>query len=238
MEQELDKNVGRDMTPRLIGDTFRKYPTEKSNQKRTYGLFECQYCKKEFECQVSSVKNKGTISCGCQKNRIIKEQHSINISHGMAKHRFYKKWNQMIRRCTNTKDIGYENYGGRGIKVCEDWLDPKTFLAWCDATFPNIEGYSLDRIDNDKGYSPENCTWSSRTIQNINQRIQKSNTSGFVGVMYIKNKDKWAVSLSYLGKRVYIGSFLTIEEAVLARDNYIIENKLPHKLSTEYKRED
>ena len=52
----MEKEFEKDMTPRLIGETWRKYPTETSTQKATYGLFECQYCKKEFECPVSNVK--------------------------------------------------------------------------------------------------------------------------------------------------------------------------------------
>ena len=235
MEEELDKNNGRDMTPKLIGETWRKYPTETSTQKSTYGLFQCQYCGKEFECQTSHIKNGSTKSCGCYIN--IERLREAQTTHGMSQNKFYLTWYGMLQRCTNTMRQDYKDYGARGITVCEEWLDVANFVAWCELTNPNIEGYSLDRIDNNKGYSPENCRWTDATTQNINQRIKKSNTSGFVGVMYIKNKDKWIVSLSYLGKRVYIGSFPTIEEAVQARDNYIIENNLPHKLSTEYIKE-
>ena len=130
--------------------------------------------------------------------------------------------------------IKIEKDSGRGITVCEEWLDVRNFIEWAEATHPNIEGMSLDRIDNDKGYSPDNCTWSSRTMQNINRRMQVTNTSGFVGVSWHKGKTKWLAQISVNKIVIYIGSFLTKEEAVQARDNYIIENKLPHKLSTEY----
>ena len=65
----------------------------------------------------------------------------------------------------------------------------------------------------------------------------KSNTSGYVGVHWDKSKDKWVASIRINIKPIKIGSFLTIEEAVLARDNYITQNNLPHKLSTDYKKE-
>ena len=221
MEEELDKNVGRDMTPKLMGETWRKYPTETSKQKATYGLFQCQYCGKEFETMVQSVKCGDTKSCGC-----------FYIKHGLSSNKFYRTWYNMLQRCTNTMSKDYKHYGARGITVCEEWLNVSNFVAWCDLTYPNIEDATLDRIDNDKGYSPENCTWSDKTTQAINQRIQKNNTSGYVGVTYHKKGiAKWHSSIGINYKVIHIGSFITKEEAVLARDNYIIENKLPHKLS-------
>ena len=97
-----------------------------------------------------------------------------------------------------------------------------------------MEGYTLDRINNDEGYSPENCMWSDKTIQNINQRMKKNNTSGFVGIYWNNKNNNWRTFIYFNNVRFNIGSFPTIEDAVLARDNYIVENKLPHKLSTDY----
>ena len=220
MEEDLEK----DMTPKLIGETWRKYPNGTSRQKATYGLFECQYCGKEFECITNSVNIGNTKSCGCQRGRWFK--------HGLESHRFYSTWNGVIQRCNNPKDKAYKNYGGRGITVCEEWLDVANFVAWAERTHPNISGVSLDRIDNDKGYSPENCRWADTFTQAINQRIGRNNTSGYVGVT--SNGANWTVRITVNNKRVCLGTFLTKEEAVQARDNYIIENKLPNKLSTEY----
>ncbi len=224
MEEDLEK----DMTPRLIEDLGMRYPAEKSNRKYRYGLYECQYCNIEFEGSVDSVKRGNTKSCGCLRGD----------THGLASHRFYHTWKHMVQRCNNPKSAMYKHYGARGITVCEEWLDVRNFITWAESTHPNIEDVSLDRIDNDGGYSPENCTWSDKTTQAINQRIMKNNKSGYVGVNYHKGNVKWAAYISVTNTRKHIGSFLTIEEAVLARDNYIIENNLPHKLSTDYKRED
>lgn len=228
MEEEIDKNNGRDMTPKLIGETWRKYPTETSTQKSTYGLFECQYCGKEFEAVTYSIKRKNTKSCGCQKYTGL-------ITHGVTKHRLYYIWFGLVDRCTSIKNNRYKDYGGRGITVCEEWLDVKNFI---EDMYPSyMEGLSLDRIDNDKGYSLDNCRWADRTTQAINRRIQKNNTSGFVGVSYHNGKARWAASAEVNYKKVHIGYYSTIEEAVQARDNYIIENKLPHKLSTDYQKD-
>ena len=210
------------MKPKLLKDLGMRYPTEKSSRKYRYGLYECQYCNKEFEAQSNNIKNGQTKSCGCQRK-------GINITHGMHSNKFYNTWYQIVRRCTNPKDNAYKDYGGRGIAICEEWLDVATFIAWCEYTY--IEGMTIDRIDNDKGYSPENCRWVGKATQKINQRMQKNNKSGYVGVTWhIRNK-KWGAYISVNKISKQIGSFLTIEEAVLARDNYIIENKLPHKLS-------
>ena len=175
---------------------------------------------------VFSIKSGGTKGCGCQRGKGFK--------HGLESHRFYPTWNALVQRCTNPKNKKYKNYGGRGITVCEEWLDVRNFIAWCKMTHPNIEDVSLDRIDNDKGYSPENCTWSDKTTQAINQRMQKNNTSGYVGIYWHKRGKKWRASISVNNKLIHLGLFPTVQEAVLARDNYIIENNLLHKLSTEY----
>ena len=212
----------KDMTPKLIGETWRKYPTNTSKQKATYGLFECQYCKKEFECQVSNVKRGDTRSCGCQRK-------GINIIHGLSHNIFYMKWKSILSRCNNPQNASYINYGGRGITVCNEWLSLQNFIIWCEQTY--IEGMTLDRINNDGGYSPDNCRWADRLTQTINQRVKKSNKSGYVGVSWRKDRNKWIVRIGTEIRYECLGHFDDLMEAVIFRDNYIIENKLPHKLN-------
>ena len=230
MEEEIEKDSERDMTPKLIKDLGMRYPTEKSRYKSRYGLYECQYCGREWEVLTNHINSKSIKSCGCHKVKLF--------THGLKYNRFYPIWNAMLQRCTNLKNKRYKDYGGRGIILCKEWLDVANFVAWCELTHPNIEGVSLDRINNDKGYSPENCRWIDATTQNINRRISKNNKSGYVGINYHKGKSKWCASVGVNYKLLHIGCFPTKEEAVQARDNYIIENNLPHKLSTDYKRED
>ena len=220
----------KDMTPKLIGETYKKYPSETSTQKARYGLYECQYCGKHWECNSNSINSGNTKSCGCWGARRL-------ISHGLRYNKFYSTAISMIKRCTNPNDTHYKYYGGRGITVCGEWLDVTNFVAWAEATHPNIEGLSLDRIDNDKGYSPENCRWADRSMQCVNQRMKKNNTSGYVGVCWHSRCNNWRASIDLNKVRINIGTFKTKEEAVLARDNYIVENNLPHKLSTEYRKE-
>ena len=222
-----NKSIEDGKNPKLIGSTWRKYPTETSKQKATYGLFECQYCKKEFEARTTHIKSGNTKSCGCLSGE----------KHGLHQNKFYKTWYNMRDRCTNPKIKAYKDYGGRGITVCEEWLDVVNFVDWAEKTYPNIEGYTLDRIDNDKGYSPENCRWVDKSTQVINQRIRRTNTSGYVGINWVESKLKWVSRINVEKKRIWLGDYKTIEEAILARDNYITQNNLQYKLSTDYVKE-
>ncbi len=214
----------KDMTPKLIKDLGMRFMTEKSSREYRYGLFQCQYCGKEFETTVQSVKCGDTKSCGCLVGK--------NMTHGFSYHKFYQTWYNMVKRCSNPKSKDYKDYGARGITVYKEWQDVTNFVAWCESTHPNIEGYTLDRIDNDKGYSPENCRWVDKSTQGINQRIRRTNTSGYVGIIWSEAKLKWVSSITTEKKRIWLGGYKTKEEAALARDNYIIENALPHPISS------
>ena len=220
MEEELE-----DKSPVLLRDLGMRFPSEVSKQKARYGLYQCGYCGKEFETQVSSIHRGSTKSCSCLGGV---------TTHGLESNRFYDTWKNILKRCNNPKNKSYKNYGARGITVCEEWLDVRNFVSWAERTHPNIEGVSLDRIDNDGNYEPSNCRWADKVTQNTNQRKRSTNTSGFVGVYWDISKNKWTAKVGSNNKLINIGTFKTKEEVVQARDNYIIENKLPHKLSTEY----
>ena len=215
------------MTPKLIEDLGSKLSNKGGTRKRKYGLYKCSYCDKEFETLMDSVRTGQTKSCGCLKAK-------SKITHGLKHHKFYPTWANMIHRCIKPSNSRYKDYGARGITVCEEWLDVTNFVAWCDLTYPNIKGFSLDRIDNDKGYSPENCRWADASTQALNRRLNTHNTSGYVGVGWSKASLNWWASIRVLKKLINIGHFNTIDEAIYARDTYIIQNNLPNKLSTQY----
>jgi hypothetical protein len=109
-------------------------------------------------------------SCGCFKKKAIIAFHT---THGGSKHPLYKEYSSMIARCYNPKHKNYNYYGGRGITVCKEWLDsPHNFYAWVDSIGGRPPKTTLDRIDNNKGYSPDNCRYISAYDQ---QRNVKSN---------------------------------------------------------------
>jgi len=86
-------------------------------------------------------------------------------------HPLYAAWLGMRQRCCNPNNKDYPHYGGRGITICERWQN--SFLAFAADMSPRPDGYSLDRIDNDRGYQPGNVRWASLATQNRNTRVSK-----------------------------------------------------------------
>lgn len=94
-----------------------------------------------------------------------------NLKHGMWGTRIHRIWGQMVARCRNPKHADYQNYGGRGIAVCERWL---TFANFYADMGEKPEGLSLDRTDNDGNYEPGNCRWATSKEQHANMRPRKA----------------------------------------------------------------
>ena len=128
-------------------------------------------------------------------------------------------------RTLNPECKSYKDYGGRGITLFDEWLDIHNFYNWAVSNGYSDE-LSIDRIDNEGNYCPENCRWVSSSIQNRNKRIPKSNTSGFKGVYLNKKTNKYVSRINVNKNNIYLGSFPTAVEAGIAYNNYIIENNL------------
>jgi hypothetical protein len=100
--------------------------------------------------------------------------------------KFYIRWQAMKGRCYNPNHSGYSSYGARGIYVCEEWKSYKSFHAWCEATYE--EGKSIDRINNDGPYSPENCRWATPKEQQNNIRKLNNRASNMKKIQGINIK--------------------------------------------------
>lgn len=96
-------------------------------------------------------------------------------THGLSRHSAYNSWKKMIQRCTNPTNPDYKYYGGRGIVVCERWLDVKNFV---EDMGERKKGWSIERIDVDGDYEPENCFWIPMKYQAKNRRIWRHTKEG------------------------------------------------------------
>lgn len=156
----ITKYIGRRFS-RLIVLSFTRY--DKSHHR--YFMCKCD-CGVIKEISISHLQSGRVRSCGCiwEENK-----HEYLKKHGSRNDRLYTVWCGMKSRCNNIKAKSYKNYGGRGITVCEEWNNYIPFRDWSIISGYR-EGLELDRIDNDKGYSPENCRYTTSKVNANNKR--------------------------------------------------------------------
>lgn len=198
----------------IIGQKFGRWTVvkETGRDERQECLWECRCdCGNIRIVQGHHLRSGHSKSCGCLKREKIIER---NITHGMCKTTTYKSWSDMLQRCNNTKNSRYPDWGGRGIKVCEEWLKFENFLKDMGE---KPKGFTLERQNNEDGYYKTNCCWISHTEQNRNQRIKQQNKTGISGISWYKSSQRYVVHIAVNYKQIHIGYFTDLEEAKIAR---------------------
>lgn len=150
----------------IAGFTFGRLTAVKrvgqSEDGKAVWLCRCE-CENETKVRIRNLQNGNTRSCGCLK----KEKAT---THGLKKHSLWGTWNNMKQRCGNKNNKDFRHYGGRGIAICNEWHnDFKMFYDWAISNGWQ-KGLTIDRVDNNGNYEPNNCRWVTMKEQNRNQR--------------------------------------------------------------------
>lgn len=160
MKIDINDIVGKKFN-KLLVLSFNHSKPHPNPTKGQFYFYKCQCeCGKITIVKRERIINGITKSCGCINNRAT--------THGLSKTRLFRIWSSMLNRCYNTNVLRYKNYGGRGIKVCDEWLIFKPFYDWAMANGYN-DTLTIDRINVDGNYEPNNCHFSNAKQQANNR---------------------------------------------------------------------
>jgi len=195
----------KDMTGERFGRLTVQKPlgTTRTGHK-TWGCL-CE-CGKEVVVDGAKIRSGEVKSCGC----LLADR-----NHGLWGTPEYWVWHSMKQRCENPHFKQYSDYGGRGITVCARWEEFKNFFS--DMGERPAPELTIERIDNEKGYSPDNCKWATKTEQQRNKKLQRRNKTGFTGVWWREDRGKYIAMVVACGKCIRLGSFGNIAAAIAAR---------------------
>lgn len=163
---------------------------------RVYWLCQCD-CGNKTEVASQYLRNGRTQSCGCLQRELASERRT---SHGMSSSALYFIWQGIRDRCFNPNSDSYKNYGERGITMCERWSE--SFEAFASDMGEPSKGMTIERIDNDGDYSPENCRWASRQEQVRNTRHNRMITFDGQTMCMSEWAEKTGISYSAISQRL------------------------------------
>lgn len=197
---------------RLEGERFGKLTVmsraENNSTGQSYWNCICD-CGNQKQIRGGHLTSGNIVSCGCHARE-------KSTKHGMSKSPEYKAYYNMIKRCYYENDNRYSDYGGRGIKVCPRWLSSfENFVT--DMGAKPSKKHSIDRIDVDGDYSPDNCRWATVEEQERNKRTRDDNRTGVRGVILSRDGESYVAQIYHEGKTIRLGSFKSLDDAAVAR---------------------
>lgn len=182
------------------GDVFNRLTALEADQtKKRHWRCQC-VCGKIAVVLDNKLHSGHTRSCGCLHREVTS---SVKRTHGRSKTSEHRIWSLMIQRCENPKNPAYPDYGGRGIAVCKEWRS--SFEAFFLDMGEKPEGGTLDRRDNNLGYSPDNCRWSTRQGQARNRRSDGRITYGGRSLMPVEWAEEIGSKSNTIRQRIRSG---------------------------------
>ena len=213
LQRERAVEVGRkDMTGQTVNGIKVLEVDHKDNRNQLYWKCVCPYCGNIFVTRGSAIRNGHAKSCGCY-NKIS------NITHNMSYSRLYHIHQGMIKRCYEPKSDSYPNYGGRGITICDEWLNigmtPQEIQKSGNPGFQHFmkwalnSGYAdnktIDRRDVNGPYAPWNCRWLTNAEQQLNKRNNRHINDGEETLVWSEFCKKYHLDPTYVGNKIYKG---------------------------------
>lgn len=208
--------MGKKIIDVVQGDRYGRLTVVKEIATRTvqspsrlqhYRMVSCRCdCGNLVDAYLNHLRRGATVSCGCLRKVSV-------TKHGKCGTPTYEIWKTMRQRCLNPKIKRFDSYGGRGITVCDRWLD--SFENFLEDMGERPEGYSIDRIDNDGNYEPSNCRWATNRQQQRNKRTNRLITHNGVTQCLNAWAEQTGITRETIGDRIKAG--WTVEAALTTR---------------------
>ena len=184
------------LTGQRFGDLVVLKIVGKTKHRNYRWLCQCD-CGNVTVSSAGNLKTRHVLSCGCRRT-----------PHGFFGTRLYSIWAGMKSRCCNPKSPNYKDYGGRGISICKEWLEFIPFKVWALSNGYEKE-ITIDRIENDGNYEPNNCRWVSTTINNQNRRNTRLSAKKVILIRFLLERSRL--------EQKQIGSFFGVNQNVISQ---------------------